>query len=132
MTPPPRTRPPRERRARYYARPQDTMPSEPQQAAILERAKENTQKAIQKLKASGKDYERSDIIKIYLRYYPTWSGQYQRKQEELPKKLKDEARSVAYKASQAALKNKVFVKKGSTGDCQINRKIPRVRHIKDR
>jgi len=66
-------------------------------------AKKQVQKNIAKLKASGKDYERSDIIRIYKNAYPKWSDQYQRKAKELPRKLAYEAKTAAYKARQAML-----------------------------
>lgn len=72
-------------------------------AKVLEKAKERVQRNVAKLKASGKDYERSDIVRIYKNAYPKWSEQYKRKAKELPRKLAYEAKIAAWRAKRAEL-----------------------------
>jgi len=65
----------------------------------LEEAKKRVDRNITKLKASGKDYERTDIIRIYKNAYPKWSEQYKRKAKEYVRKKAYEERIAAWKAA---------------------------------
>ena len=71
--------------------------------ATLADAQKRVKRNIADLKASGKDYDSSDIDRIYKNAYPKWSDVYQRHAKAMPKHKAYEDKIAAYKARQAML-----------------------------
>jgi len=67
---------------------------------VLADVKERIAKNIAKLKASGKEYDRSDILRIQVNALPNWSDQDKEKKKLLKKQLAYEAKIEAWRASQ--------------------------------